>query len=121
MARIYAPGDIYYKGHEGGFPAESIVEVARQLEQLPGIKFSGITTFPTQLFDAASVTVKHTHNYETLLEAKKTLEKAGYTNIKSLQRSRQWFMFQKYVIFMRIVATAMAEACILILYFQIIQ
>ena len=82
MARIYAPGDIYYKGHEGGFPAESIVEVARQLEQLPGIKFSGITTFPTQLFDAESVTVKHTHNYETLLEAKKTLEKAGYTNIE---------------------------------------
>lgn len=82
MARIYADGDIYYTGHEGGFPAEDVVEVAKALDALPGLSFAGITSFPTQLFDEEAVEVKHTPNYQTLLKAKKVLEAAGFTNIE---------------------------------------
>ena len=82
MARIYAEGDIYYTGHEGGFPAEDVVEVAKALDALPGLEFAGITTFPTQLFDQESMEVKHTPNYQTLLKAKKMLEEAGYTHVE---------------------------------------
>ncbi|MDO4343684.1 MAG: alanine racemase [Eubacteriales bacterium] len=82
MARIYAEGDTYYTGHEGGFAAEDVVETARALDALPGLKFAGITSFPTQLFDADAVEVKHTHNYQTLLEAKERLEAAGFTKIE---------------------------------------
>lgn len=82
MIRIYADGDTYYKGHEGGFPATDVVEVAKNIDAMPGLKFAGITTFPTQLFNAESCTVEHTHNYTTLLEAKKALEAAGYENIE---------------------------------------
>lgn len=82
MARIYADGDIYYTGHEGGFPAEKIVEIAKAIDEMPGLKFAGITTFPTQLFDENSMEVKHTHNYYTLLEAKKRLEEAGFLNME---------------------------------------
>lgn len=82
MARIYKKGDVFYTGHEGGFPAEEIVEVAKRLDEMPGLKFAGITTFPTQLFDETSVEVKHTNNYTTLLEAKRKLEEAGFLNIE---------------------------------------
>ncbi len=82
MARIYAEGDTYYTGHEGGFPAEEVVETARKLDAMPGLKFAGITTFPTQLFDETSVEIKHTHNYRTLLQAKEQLETAGFTDIQ---------------------------------------
>ncbi len=82
MIRIYADGDTYYKGHEGGFPATDVVEVAKNIDAMPGLKFAGITTFPTQLFNAESCTVRHTHNYTTLLEAKKALEAARYENIE---------------------------------------
>lgn len=82
MIRIYGQGDTFYTGHEGGFPAEDVVEAARLVDALPGLKFSGITTFPTQLFDESSVEVKHTHNYQTLLKARERLEKAGYTDIQ---------------------------------------
>lgn len=82
MARIYAEGDTYYTGHEGGFPAEDIVEVAKQIEAIPGLQFAGLTTFPTQLFDESSVTVKHTNNYKTILDAKKRLEDAGFQHIE---------------------------------------
>lgn len=82
MARIYAEGDTYYTGHEGGFPAEDVVEIAKKLDAMPGLKFAGITTFPTQLFDEASVEIRHTHNYQTLLQAKERLEAAGFTDIQ---------------------------------------
>lgn len=82
MARIYSEGDTYYTGHEGGFPAEDIVEVAKALDSYKGLKFAGITSFPTQLFNLKNMAVEHTHNYETLFKAKKELEKAGFENIE---------------------------------------
>ena len=51
LARISAPGDQFYRGHEGGFPADDVVEVASQLDDIDGGRFGGIVTFPTQLFD----------------------------------------------------------------------
>lgn len=82
MARIFAEGDIFYAGHEGGFPAEDIVEVAKAIDAFKGLKFAGITSFPTQLFSLQNLAVEHTHNYETLFMAKKLLEDAGFENIE---------------------------------------
>ena len=82
MLRIYGENDIYYTGHEGGFPAETVVEAAKKIDAMPGLKFAGITTFPTQLFNKETRTVEHTENYKTLLRAKKQLEEAGFTDIE---------------------------------------
>ncbi len=49
MARIQAVDDIFYRGHEGGFDAGSIVAVAERIDALNGVHFAGITTFPTLL------------------------------------------------------------------------
>jgi predicted amino acid racemase len=77
LARIVAPGDTFYRGHEGGFPAEDIVAVAGAIDRLPGARFAGVTSFPTQLFDHASATVKPTANLATLARAADALAKAG--------------------------------------------
>jgi len=77
LARIVAPGDTFYRGHEGGFPADEIVAVADAIDRLPGARFAGVTSFPTQLFDHASGKVKPTQNLATLGRAAETLAKAG--------------------------------------------
>jgi predicted amino acid racemase len=77
LARIVAPGDTFYRGHEGGFPADDVVAVADAIDRLPGARFAGVTSFPTQLFDHASGTVKPTPNMATLARAAEALAKAG--------------------------------------------
>lgn len=77
MARIVADGDLFYKGHGGGFEARDIKEVSDRLSTLPGLQFSGITTFPAQLFDEATKTVYHTPNYQTLLNTANQLQQIG--------------------------------------------
>jgi predicted amino acid racemase len=82
LLRIHAPGDSFYNGHEGGFAADTIVEVARQIDALPGCQFAGITSFPALLFDQDLGTVKPTPNLSTLQRAKAQLAAAGYSQIE---------------------------------------
>jgi predicted amino acid racemase len=82
LTRIYADGDRFYKGHEGGFPAKDILDVSKRLDRLKGIKFAGITTFPALLYDTEAKDVMPTHNLKTLEETAATLAKAGIENIE---------------------------------------
>lgn len=79
LLRIYAEGDTFYPGHEGGFPVEVLEEAISQISAMPGLHFAGFTTFPTQLFNHESGRVEHTHNYDTLLQTARAWEqKLGY-------------------------------------------
>ena len=82
LARIAAEGDIFYRGHEGGFEAGDVVAVAERLDAIPGGRFAGITTFPALLFDHASRKVLPTPNLATLSKAAEALAKAGRTKIE---------------------------------------
>ena len=82
MARIRAEGDVFYKGHEGGFLAKEIIKTANMFDELDGGHFAGITTFPALLFDIESGEVKPTPNLHTLTLARETLEKVGRHNIE---------------------------------------
>ncbi|WP_296747111.1 alanine racemase [Mesorhizobium sp.] len=82
LARVAAEGDIFYRGHEGGFDAGEIVAVADRLDAVPGGRFAGITTFPALLFDHASRKVRPTPNLATLTKAAEALAKAGRTGIE---------------------------------------
>jgi predicted amino acid racemase len=77
LARIHAPGDRFYPGHDGGFPAADVVAVAERLDALNGARFAGVTTFPALLFDAASGEVRATPNMGTLERAAAALRDAG--------------------------------------------
>ncbi|MBV8664137.1 MAG: alanine racemase, partial [Hyphomicrobiales bacterium] len=82
LARIAAPGDTFYRGHEGGFAAEHVVAVADAIDRIPGLRFAGVTSFPTQLFDQTSGKVKPTPNLDTLARAVDALRKAGRGEIE---------------------------------------
>jgi predicted amino acid racemase len=82
LARIYAEGDRFYRGHEGGFEASDITRIADSFDELPGACFGGITTFPALLFDQASLTVKPTPNLGTLEAAARALSAAGREDIE---------------------------------------
>lgn len=82
LARIYAGGDTFYMGHEGGFRASEIVAVADALDALPNAEFAGITTFPALLFDPETNEVSPTPNLKTLENAAEALGAADRENIK---------------------------------------
>ncbi|WP_417579488.1 alanine racemase [Pelagibacterium sp.] len=82
LARIKAEGDTFYRGHEGGYEAAEVTEVAERLNALDGGRFSGITTFPALLFDHDSRRVKPTPNLSTLTRAAEALARAGHTDIE---------------------------------------
>ncbi|MCB8881439.1 alanine racemase [Acidisoma cellulosilytica] len=82
LARLFAPGDRFYNGHEGGFPAETVVDVANALDALPGARFAGITTFPALLFSPELGDADTTHNLGTLARAVEALAKSGRRDIE---------------------------------------
>lgn len=82
LARIQTDGDTFYRGHEGGFLAADIVEVADRLDGLDGATFAGITTFPALLFDPETRKVQPTPNLSTLARARKALARAGRSDIE---------------------------------------
>jgi predicted amino acid racemase len=82
LVRLVAEGDRFYRGQEGGFPASGVVALADAIDAIPGARFAGITTFPSQLFDQASGTVRPTANLATLERAAEALAKAGRGKIE---------------------------------------
>jgi predicted amino acid racemase len=82
LARIYADGDEFYSGHEGGFRAVDILEIADRLDDLSGAHFAGITTFPALLFDAETRRVRPTSNLKTLEDTADRLRAAGRSGIQ---------------------------------------
>ena len=82
LARSAAEGDIFYRGHEGGFPADDVARVADSFDALDGGRFAGITTFPALLFDHAARKVLPTPNLATLGKAAEALARAGRPDIE---------------------------------------
>jgi len=73
LARIHAPQDTFYSGHEGGFAAEDVRQVADMLNGLEGGRFAGVTTFPALLYDPETRRVSPTPNLATLARAASAL------------------------------------------------
>lgn len=77
LVRLYSSDDEFYSGHEGGFRAADIVQVADVIDALDGARFAGITTFPALVFDPDRIALRPTHNLRTLEAAAAALREAG--------------------------------------------
>lgn len=82
LIRIFAPGDRFYKGHEGGFPAADAVKIAEKISKIPGLRFTGITTFPALLYSEEDKKINPTANLSTLEKTAGALRKAGFKNLE---------------------------------------
>ncbi|MGA1837654.1 alanine racemase [Herbiconiux sp. 11R-BC] len=77
LARVQDVGDEFYSGHEGGFDAARIVDVADRLDALNGGHFGGITTFPALVFDTETRAIRQTKNLRTLERTAEALRNSG--------------------------------------------
>jgi predicted amino acid racemase len=82
LARVVAPSDRFYPGHEGGFDAGDALAVAEAIDALPGASFAGVTTFPAALFDEATRSVVATPNLATVSQVAGRLEAAGRRGVR---------------------------------------
>lgn len=81
LARIHADGDVFYRGHEGGFAAKDVLSAAAALNGNDGAYFAGITSFPALLYDHDKRTVAPTPNLRTLSATADALARGGYGGI----------------------------------------
>ena len=51
LLKVVGPQDMIYSGQTAGFYVESLEEVIKELKKLDNIKVSGVTSFPSFLFD----------------------------------------------------------------------
>lgn len=82
LARVVGEGDAFYRGHEGGFPAEQILRVAEVLDGLAQARFAGVTTFPALLFDNQTGQVLPTPNMKTIQRAAERLTQEGRPGVE---------------------------------------
>jgi predicted amino acid racemase len=82
LARIQRRGDTFYPGHEGGFHAQEVVDIAERLDRLDGARFAGVTSFPALVFDAPGGDVQLTPNLLTLESAAERLRDAGVRDVR---------------------------------------
>ena len=69
LVRVFAEGDTFYAGHEGGVALDDLPAMIEHIAGLPGAEFAGLTTFPALLFDPASGGAHLTPNAATLARA----------------------------------------------------
>ena len=69
LVRVFAEGDTFYPGHEGGVALDDLPAMIDCIAGLGGAEFAGLTTFPALLFDSASGGARLTPNAETLARA----------------------------------------------------
>jgi predicted amino acid racemase len=79
LLRVVAPGDRFYFGHGGGFTLDGIVETARRIDAIPGLRVAGVTTFPAILANRETRRLEATPNLTTLRTAADRLRAAGFT------------------------------------------
>jgi len=85
LVRVFAPGDEFYPGHEGGIPLEDLPAMIAHIAGLPGARFAGLTTFPALLFDPATGRARTTPNLATLARAAESARQYLGEDQESLQ------------------------------------
>jgi len=69
LVRVFAEGDTFYPGHEGGVALDELPAMIERIAGMGGAEFAGLTTFPALLFDSESGGARLTPNAETLARA----------------------------------------------------
>jgi predicted amino acid racemase len=83
--RVWDESCIFYKGHEGGFHADQIIDVATQIAALGNLVVAGVTSFPALLFDVKIGKLQLTNNSRLISEAAGNLESfLGYSVIRNM-------------------------------------
>ncbi len=83
LLKVTGPDDFAFAGQEGGIPVERVVDVARNIRDLPGVRIVGATGFPTIDYDHAANRLAALPNFSTVVEAARLIQ--GELGIEMLQ------------------------------------
>lgn len=78
MLRVRGTDDIIYPNEEGGIWESELEAAAKEIAALPGVRITGLTTFPATLFNPGACQIETTPNFETVLRAKDLLTSLGF-------------------------------------------
>lgn len=86
LVRVYAPGDVFFAGQEGGFREEEVLDAVRQIQTLPGVQVVGVTSFPCLFynFDDPTMPVRPNPNLATITRAAARLQQELGIEIKQI-------------------------------------
>jgi len=78
LIRVFAPGDIFFDGQEGGFPESEVPAIVSALAELQHVRLVGVTAFPCVRYNqSAEEAVTVTPNLHTVLRVAATLRELG--------------------------------------------
>ncbi len=72
LMRVVGKDDRAYAGQEGGFLESDWLEVAKAIQDMPGIQLAGVTAFPCFLYEEGQV--RATENARTVQRAAETIQ-----------------------------------------------
>lgn len=73
LLRVVGPEDVLYEGQQGGFRESGLIEAAREILRLPGVRIAGVTGFPCLLYDPDRGDVQPLANAHTVLRCAERL------------------------------------------------
>ena len=80
LLKVMGPQDKVYEGQLGGFREDDLINEAKAIMKLPGVRIVGLTSFPCFLYDAKEGIVKQTENINTIIRCASLLRsKLGLT------------------------------------------
>ncbi len=78
LIRVFAPGDVFFDGQEGGFAESEVPAIVHALSALPHVRLVGVTAFPCVRYNQeADEAVTVTPNLHTILRVAATLRDLG--------------------------------------------
>jgi predicted amino acid racemase len=76
--RVRADGDIIYPNEEGGIWEHDLDAAARTVSGYPGVRITGVTSFPATLFNPGTARMETTQNFPGMLRAAARLTAMGF-------------------------------------------
>ena len=84
LLKVVGPDDFVYPGQEGGVPLDRVVEVARRIGDLQGVRIVGTTGFPCVLYDPEKGSPQALPNLTSVTEAARMLEHEAGVEIRQV-------------------------------------
>ncbi|WP_052890384.1 alanine racemase [Thermogemmatispora carboxidivorans] len=72
-------GGDFFPGQEGGFAPEEVLAAATTIARLPGLRLSGVTSYPCFTWDEEATRYRPTANLEALVTSAERLRAAGFS------------------------------------------
>ncbi|MDE2702365.1 MAG: YhfX family PLP-dependent enzyme [Chloroflexi bacterium] len=74
LLKVTGPDDFTFAGQEGGIPVKQVVDFARNIRDLPGVRIVGVTGFPTVDYDHDANRLTALPNMATVVDAARRVQ-----------------------------------------------